>query len=93
MDSVQKVTVMALIGIAAGVLIYAISTANSESVRIEAEQEHNNMCNNWSDQLEFKRAELEGRQQSLGGQLDLDGAVETMRLQFNLEVEQWNAEC
>lgn len=90
MDNTQKAALIAVIGVIAGFLGYVVYTVNSEAA---AEQEHNDMCNNWSDQLEFKRAELEGRQHSLGGQLDLDGAVETMRLQFNLEVEQWNTEC
>lgn len=45
-------------------------------------------CRQW-----LWRADLEGRQNSLGGALDLDGTVASYRNQFNLEVDRYNAQC
>ena len=39
------------------------------------------------------RAELIGRENSLGGGLDSDGSVAVFRNQFNLEADRYNAEC
>lgn len=50
-------------------------------------------CRQWLDEIENWRADLEGRQNSLGGALDLDGTVASYRNQFNLEVDRYNAQC
>ena len=39
------------------------------------------------------QAEYEGRDKSLGGQLDLDGSIASMRNQLNLEIDRYNLEC
>lgn len=41
----------------------------------------------------MQRADLNGRQSSLGGTLDLDGQMASSWNQFNLEVDRYNAEC
>ena len=39
------------------------------------------------------RADLEGRQGSLGGQLDLDGEMASNWNQLNLDIDRYNLEC
>jgi hypothetical protein len=50
-------------------------------------------CQEWSDEIEMVRADLEGRQGSLGGQLDLDGEMASSWNQLNLDIDRYNLEC
>jgi hypothetical protein len=50
-------------------------------------------CDERQTQIQNTRAMLEGKQNSLGGMLDLNGDVAAMRAQFNLEVDRYNQEC
>lgn len=97
MDNIQKAALIALIAVGSIVSVYVVYTINNESARVEAEkqaeEEHYNMCLDWSDNIENARAELNGREDSLGGTLDLDGAIASFRNHFNLEVDRYNAEC
>ena len=97
MDNIQKGALIALIAVGSIVSVYVVHTVNSESARVEAEiqaeEEHYNMCSDWSDSIENARAELNGRDDSIGGTLDLDGAIASFRNHFNLEVDRYNAEC
>jgi hypothetical protein len=63
------------------------------SARLEAEQEHDDICMNWSNQLDDWLADIDGRESSLGGALDLDGSLASNRSQYNLEAGRYNAEC
>ena len=50
-------------------------------------------CQEWSDEIEMVRADLEDRQGSLGGQLDLDGEMASNWNQLNLDIDRYNLEC
>lgn len=97
MDKSQRIALYALIAVGVGLTIYVIQVFNSESARLEAEtqarEEHFEMCSNWYDRIENWRADLNGRENSLGGALDLDGSLASYRNQFNLEVDRYNTEC
>jgi hypothetical protein len=97
MDNIQKAALIALMAVGFIVSVYVVHTVNSESARVEAErqaeEEHSSMCDEWSYAIENMRAELDGRQDSLGGALDLDGSVGVFRNQFNLDVDRYNSEC
>ena len=86
MDNLQKAGIIVIPAI--GIIVTVIIVG---SFWIYSSQ--NGRCIQWSDDLEMKRAELEGRQDSLGGAIDLDGSVGVFRNQFNLEVDRYNTEC
>jgi hypothetical protein len=54
---------------------------------------HMSDCEVMKNNLDHKRANLEGRQGSLGGSLDLDGSMASARNQFNLDVDYYNNKC
>lgn len=86
MDNLQKAGLIIIPTI--GIVVAVIIVGSFWSYSAE-----NDRCIEWSDEIEMKRAELEGRQDSLGGIVDLDGSVNAFRNQFNLEIDRYNAEC
>jgi hypothetical protein len=86
LDRIQKA---GLVVVPAAVVIVLIILVGSFYITYS----ENNRCEEWSNEIENMRAELDGRQDSLGGALDLDGSVGVFRNQFNLEVDRYNSEC
>lgn len=86
MDNIQKAGLIVIPAIVVVVLVVVVG--HLYSVYSES-----NRCDDWSNEIENMRAELDGRQDSLGGVLDLDGSMAAFRNQFNLEVDRYNLEC
>lgn len=92
MDNVQKagmVGVSIMIGIV-GILIFTSIDWSEIGPIVNTAT---GRCDEWSDEIEMTRADLNGRQSSLGGQLDLDGQMASSWNQLNLEVDRYNLEC
>jgi hypothetical protein len=96
MDNIQKGALIALVAVAVVIPVYIINTVNTEQARVDAEQqaveEHDIMCSNWSLRHEDELADINARQDSLGGQLDLDGRMTSDVDQYNLDVDRYNLE-
>lgn len=66
MDNIQKAGLIVIPVIVVVVLVVVVG-------HLYFVYSENNRCEDWSNEIENMRAELDGRQDSLGGALDLDG--------------------
>jgi uncharacterized membrane protein len=86
--------------IVAGILGVAISTimivSFNQQAQINAENEkinaQNEKCQQWSNEIENQRAQLDIKANTIGGKLDLSGNLEAQYYSLNNEIDQYNAE-
>jgi hypothetical protein len=97
MDNIQKGALLALVAVAVAISVLFIFTVNSESAKVEAEEqareEFETMCTDWYNSLMDRSAVYEGRQDSLGGTFDLGGDLAVLKNELNLDSDRYNAEC
>ena len=79
MDNVQKAGIVGVSIVAGVVGILIFTSIDWSGVGGSIANTVSGRCDEWSDEIEDMRAELYGREDSLGGQLDLDGAVGTLQ--------------
>ena len=76
--------------IVGGIIAVAVGVIIAVSLQQSAEIE---FCDNWSEDLETQRQQLNTRANTLGGQLDLSGDLEADTIAFNQDVHRYNEEC
>jgi len=81
MNELKIVVVGALAAIAIGI-IFGTMSINSQ-----------NECQTRLADLQSQRAQLDARENSIGGSLDLNGELAAAGEAYNAEVQQYNAEC
>jgi hypothetical protein len=93
MDNVQKAGLVVIPILVTVVVILIVVSIDWGAIAGPAINTATGRCNEWSDEIDEMQAEYNGRSESLGGQLDLDGSVAVMRNQLNLEIDRYNLEC
>jgi hypothetical protein len=86
----MMVAIPAAIAVVVGIFgFYAYTSYTAQTT----EAEHHQICQSQYNEFNARAADLMGRIQSLGGQLDLDGKIAGERNEMMVEYNQFVAEC